>query len=54
VCVSRISQDFKEIQEIEINPLVVQEAGCVAVDALVVVERREDSLKKGGGGSLES
>jgi acetyltransferase len=41
LCVSRISQDFKEIQEIEINPLVVQEEGCVAVDALVVIERRE-------------
>ncbi|MGZ4863367.1 MAG: acetate--CoA ligase family protein [Halobacteriota archaeon] len=54
VCVSRISQDFKEIQEIEINPLVVQESGCIAVDALVVVERKEDSLKKSGGGALES
>ena len=41
LCVSRISQDFKEIQEIEINPLVVQEEGCIAVDALVVVDRRE-------------
>jgi len=37
LCVSRISQDFSEIQEIEINPLVVQEEGCVAVDALVVI-----------------
>jgi acetyltransferase len=37
LCVSRISQDFPEIQEIEINPLVVQEEGCVAVDALVVI-----------------
>jgi acetyltransferase len=54
VCVSRISQDFKEIQEIEINPLVVQEAGCIAVDALVVVERRDNPLKKSGGGRLES
>jgi acetyltransferase len=41
LCVSRISQDFKEIQEIEINPLMVQEEGCVAVDALVVIERRQ-------------
>ena len=41
LCVSRISQDFKEIQEIEINPLVVQEEGCIAVDALVVIDRRE-------------
>jgi acetyltransferase len=41
LCVSRISQDFKEIQEIEINPLVVQEEGCIAVDALVVVDRRD-------------
>jgi acetyl coenzyme A synthetase (ADP forming)-like protein len=37
LCVSRIIQDFPEIQEIEINPLVVQEEGCVAVDALVVI-----------------
>lgn len=37
LCVSRISHDFTEIQEIEINPLVVQEEGCVAVDALVVI-----------------
>ncbi|MGA7075093.1 MAG: acetate--CoA ligase family protein [Halobacteriota archaeon] len=41
LCVSRISQDFKEIQEIEINPLVVQEEGCIAVDALVVIDRRD-------------
>jgi acetyltransferase len=37
LCVSRISQDFPQIQEIEINPLVAQERGCVAVDALVVI-----------------
>jgi acetyltransferase len=37
LCVSQISQDFSEIQEIEINPLVVLEEGCVAVDALVVI-----------------
>ena len=53
VCVSRISQDFKEIQEIEINPLVVQETGCIAVDALVVVETRDNSLNQSGGGQLE-
>ncbi|MGZ4862715.1 MAG: acetate--CoA ligase family protein [Halobacteriota archaeon] len=41
LCVSRISQDFKEIQEIEVNPLMVQEEGCVAVDALVVIDRRD-------------
>ncbi|MGZ8897150.1 MAG: acetate--CoA ligase family protein, partial [Halobacteriota archaeon] len=50
VCVSRISQDFKEIQEIEINPLMVQEAGCIAVDALVVIDRKDNALKKSGGG----
>jgi acetyltransferase len=43
VCVSRISQDFPVIQEIEINPLVVQEVGCIAVDALVVIERRDNA-----------
>jgi acetyl coenzyme A synthetase (ADP forming)-like protein len=37
VRVSQISQDFEEIQEIEINPLMVQENGCIAVDALVVI-----------------
>jgi len=37
VRVSQISQDFEEIQEIEINPLMVQEDGCIAVDALVVI-----------------
>ncbi len=41
LCVSRISQDFKEIQEIEVNPLMVQEEGCIAVDALVVIDRRD-------------
>lgn len=50
VCVSRISQDFKEIQEIEINPLMVQEVGCIAVDALVAIERRDNALKNSGGG----
>jgi succinyl-CoA synthetase beta subunit len=50
VCVSRISQDFNEIQEIEINPLMVQEVGCIAVDALVVIERRDNALKNSGGG----
>jgi acyl-CoA synthetase (NDP forming) len=50
VCVSRISQDFTEIQEIEINPLMVQEAGCIAVDALVVIDRKDNALKKSGGG----
>ena len=50
VCVSRISQDFNKIQEIEINPLMVQEVGCIAVDALVVIERRDNALKNSGGG----
>ncbi|MDD1720634.1 MAG: acetate--CoA ligase family protein [Euryarchaeota archaeon] len=36
--VSQISQDFTEIQEVEINPLIVQEDGCYAVDALVVIQ----------------
>ncbi|MGZ4933584.1 MAG: acetate--CoA ligase family protein [Halobacteriota archaeon] len=36
--VSQISQDFAEIQEVEINPLIVQEDGCYAVDALVVIQ----------------
>jgi acyl-CoA synthetase (NDP forming) len=40
VRVSQISQDFEEIQEIEINPLMVQENGCIAVDALVVIGGR--------------
>jgi len=40
VRVSQISQDFEEIQEIEINPLMVQENGCIAVDALVVISGR--------------
>jgi acyl-CoA synthetase (NDP forming) len=40
VRVSQISQDFEEIQEIEINPLMVQEYGCIAVDALVVISGR--------------
>jgi acetyltransferase len=39
--VSQISQDFEEIQEIEINPLMVQEEGCIAVDALVVISARQ-------------
>ncbi len=54
VCVSRISQDFKEIQEIEINPLIVQESGCIAVDALVVIDRRDNAIKNNGGGRLGS
>jgi acetyltransferase len=54
VSVSRISQDFKEIQEIEINPLVVQNVGCVAVDAFVVIERKDAAIKKSGGGRLGS
>jgi acetate---CoA ligase (ADP-forming) len=54
VCVSRISQDFKEIQEIEINPLMVQEGGCIAVDALVVIERRDNAIKNSGGGRFGS
>jgi acetyl coenzyme A synthetase (ADP forming)-like protein len=54
LCVSRISQDFKEIQEIEINPLVVREKGCIAVDALVVIERRNNAIKNSGGGRLGS
>jgi acetyl coenzyme A synthetase (ADP forming)-like protein len=37
VRVSQVSWDFDEIQELEINPLMVQEKGCIAVDALVVV-----------------
>jgi len=37
VRVNQISQDFEAIQEIEINPLMVQEDGCIAVDALVVI-----------------
>lgn len=36
--VSQISQDFTQIQEVEINPLIVQEDGCYAVDALVVIQ----------------
>jgi acetyltransferase len=54
VSVSRISQDFKGIQEIEINPLVVQNVGCVAVDAFVVIERKDAAIKKSGGGRLGS
>ena len=46
VRVSQISQDFEEIQEIEINPLMVQENGCIAVDALVVISGRPSSLTK--------
>ena len=34
---SQIMQDFDELQEIEINPLLVQEQSCYAVDALVVI-----------------
>ncbi len=36
--VAQISQDFTEVQEVEINPLIVQERGCYAVDALVVIQ----------------
>ncbi len=36
--VSQISQDFAEVQEVEINPLIVQENGCYAADALVVIQ----------------
>jgi len=36
--VSQISQDFAEVQEVEINPLIVQESGCYAADALVVIQ----------------
>jgi acetyltransferase len=54
LCVSKITQDFKEIQEIEINPLVVREEGCIAVDALVVIERSNNVYYDSGGGRLGS
>ncbi len=34
---TQIVQDFDELREIEINPLLVQEHGCYAIDALVVI-----------------
>ncbi|MGZ7133536.1 MAG: acetate--CoA ligase family protein [Halobacteriota archaeon] len=46
VRVSQISQDFEEIQEIEINPLMVQENGCIAVDALVVISGGRSTNQK--------
>jgi len=37
---SQIMQDFDELQEIEINPLIVQEKNCYAIDALVVIRAK--------------
>jgi len=34
---TQIMQDFDELREIEINPLLVQEHACYAIDALVVI-----------------
>jgi acetyl coenzyme A synthetase (ADP forming)-like protein len=40
---SQIMQEFDELQEIEINPLLVRERGCYAVDALVVIRAKDDN-----------
>jgi acetyl coenzyme A synthetase (ADP forming)-like protein len=40
---SQIIQEFDELQEIEINPLLVQEHGCYAVDALVVIRAKKNN-----------
>jgi acyl-CoA synthetase (NDP forming) len=40
---SQIVQEFDELQEIEINPLLVQERGCYAVDALVVIRAKNSN-----------
>ena len=37
---SQIMQDFDELQEVEINPLIVQEKNCYAIDALVVIRAK--------------
>ncbi len=40
---SKIMQEFDELQEIEINPLLVQEHGCFAADALVVIRAKDNN-----------
>jgi len=47
--VSQISQDFAEVQEVEINPLIVQENGCYAADALVIVRGEANVTQYQGG-----
>jgi len=37
---ARIAHDHPEIVEVDVNPLILGPDGAVAVDALVVVDRR--------------
>lgn len=40
--VSALITDFPAIQELDINPLVVMEKGAVALDARIILERRQE------------
>lgn len=46
-CILRISQlamDFPAIQELDINPLVVNERGAIALDARIIISHSEGGL----------
>lgn len=41
VALGRLAAEHPEISEVDVNPLILDEDGAVAVDALVVVDRKE-------------
>lgn len=40
--VSKIGQNFPQIKELDINPLIVQDGTPIAVDALIILEKEKD------------
>mgnify|MGYP005860213325 CR=1 FL=1 len=38
--VSQLSQDFKIIDELDINPLFAYEKGCLALDVKITLEKK--------------
>jgi hypothetical protein len=41
VAISQLAHDYPEVAECEVNPLILQENGAIAVDSLIVVGARQ-------------